>query len=287
MERVAKLAAHLRQRGAGPGEDDADDGMSRMTEARAGVERRDTNAEARTLEGKCAVVTGAASGIGKATALRFAEQGAKVVCADLNEDQAKATADEINEAFPGSAVAVKADVSSTEDTKRVVQTCVDTFGKINVFYANAGILPKFVPIADETESSFMRTMEINTLSVFLAIKYAGEAMKACGEPGSIICTASIAALRSDLTPLQYAASKGAILSMIKSANDRLLLDDIRVNAVVPGGVMTPLVMEVAKNLDEQGLFLKGYDYRRFPPIPPEEIAQTVAFLASDHSAPIK
>jgi len=181
----------------------------------------------------------------------------------------------------------KADVSKVEDAKRIVDTCVSTYGRLDVYFANAGVLGKFRPIADETEDSFMRAMEINTLGPFMAIKYASEAMKKTAEGGAIIVTSSIASIRADLTPLQYAASKGAILSMVIAANDRLLLDNVRVNAVLPGGVLTPMVMGVAKDLEEQGLELKGYDSQRFPYIEPEQIASVVLFLASDEGSIIK
>lgn len=273
MDRVERLRGHLVP--ANP--DDA----RLMRSACSGGEG------AGSLAGKCAIVTGAASGIGRATALEMAARGAKVVCSDINEEDVQETAAEINDEHPGCAVAVRADVSSAKDTQALVQACKDAFGKVDVYFANAGILPKLVPIKDEDEEQFMRTMAVNTLSVFLAIKHAGEAMKEHGEGGSIVCTASIAAMRSDLTPLQYAASKGAVLAMIKSANDRLLLDNVRVNAVVPGGVMTPIVMGVAQGLEEQGLILQGYDMARFPPIDPSEIAAIVCFLASDDSKAIK
>lgn len=133
----------------------------------------------------------------------------------------------------------------------------------------------------------MRTMAINTLGPFMAIKYASEAMKKTAGMGSIIVTSSIASIRADLTPIQYAASKGAVLSMVIAANDRLLLDNVRVNAVLPGGVMTNMVMGVAKDLDDQDLELKGYDAKRFPYIETDQIASIVLFLASDESIPIK
>mmetsp|Transcript_14858 Transcript_14858/g.37554 ORF Transcript_14858/g.37554 Transcript_14858/m.37554 type:complete len:289 (+) Transcript_14858:2-868(+) len=241
---------------------------------------------AQQLAGKAAVVTGAASGIGAATAELFARHGARVVCADIDEGGLASVVDSINSEFPGCGIAKRADVSSVSDVKGLVEECVSKFGKIDVFFANAGILNKRVPIPDEDEEEFMRTMSVNVLSAFTAIKYAGPAMAKTGG-GSIICTASIAALRADLTPLQYAASKGAILSMVRSANDRFLQQNVRVNAILPGGVLTPIVFSVMKGLNEQGLELKGYDNERFPAIEPIEIAQAVVFLASDASSCVK
>ena len=173
------------------------------------------------------------------------------------------------------------------DVKATVDICVQKFGRIDVYFANAGVLGRFVPISEETEESFMRSFAINTLGPFMAIKYASEAMKRTAGGGSIITTASIAAIRSDLTPLQYAASKGALLSLVISANDRLLMDNVRVNAVVPGGVLTGMAMGVAKDLDDQGLILPNFDPNRYIFIQPEQIASIVLFLASDESIPIK
>ena len=172
------------------------------------------------------------------------------------------------------------------DSKNVVEQAVKTFGQLDCYFANAGILGKYMPISEESEESFMRAININTLGVFMAIKYASEAMKKSGG-GSIVCTSSIASIRADLTPLQYAASKGAVNGMVISANDRFLLDNIRVNGILPGGVMTPIVMGVAKDLDDLGLELRGFDYRRWPPSDPTDIANVVLFLSSDDSVAIK
>jgi len=184
------------------------------------------------------VVTGAGGGIGSATARRFAQDGAKVVLADVNQAAVQAAAAAINAEVPGSCVAVTADVSKSADVKATVEECVRRFGRIDVYFANAGVLGRFVPIADETEESFVRTLQINTLGSFLAIKHAAPEMKRTAGKGSIVLTSSIAAIRADLTPLQYAASKGALNAMTVAANDRLLLDKVRVNCVLPGGVMT-------------------------------------------------
>ena len=111
-------------------------------------------------------------------------------------------------------------------------------------------------------------------------------MKRTAGQGSIILTSSIASIRADITPLQYAASKGALNAMMVSANDRLLADKVRVNCVLPGGVMTNMVMGVAKDLDEQQIDVK-VDFDRYPHSEPEEIAAAVTFLASDESSSVK
>jgi NAD(P)-dependent dehydrogenase (short-subunit alcohol dehydrogenase family) len=240
------------------------------------------------LSEKACVVTGGGGGIGAAACRKFLEEGAKgVVVVDINQEAAEEIAKDLNEEFGSNkAVACKADVSKPDDVQRTVQTCIARFGQIDVYFANAGILGKFVPIAEESAASFERTMQVNTLGPFLAIKHASIAMKKTGG-GSIILTSSIASIRADLTPLQYAASKGALLSLVISASDRLLLDNVRVNAVLPGGVMTNMVMGVAKDLDDQGLEMKGFDMKRYPHAEPEQIANIVTFLASEESSAIK
>ncbi len=217
----------------------------------------------------------------------FAEEGAKVVCADIDGNNAKKTADEINGNYPDTAIAVQCDVSKEADSKRLIAECLKKFGKLDCYFANAGVLGKFVPLEEETEESFIRTLAINTLGPFMAIKYASKAMKESSGGGSIVCTASIAAIRADLTPIQYAASKGAVISTVISANDRLLLDNVRVNGILPGGVATPMVFGVQKNLDDLGLHLPGFDMQRWPPASPSDIANIVLFLCSDESSAIK
>lgn len=245
------------------------------------------------LHGKCGVVTGAAGGIGRSTAVSWAKNGAKVVCADIDLDGAQETVKIINELGFGKiimAVAVQADVSSKDDTLKVLDACVNNFGSIQIFFANAGVLPGNRSIAEQDEAEFMRTIQINMFGVFLGIKYSSIYMKKYNKDCSncsIVCTGSIAAIRADLTPLAYTASKGGILSMAQSANDQFLLDGIRVNSIVPGGVNTQIYWSMARKLEEQGLVMKGFDFKRFPPLEPEDIANVVTFLVSDLSKAIK
>jgi NAD(P)-dependent dehydrogenase (short-subunit alcohol dehydrogenase family) len=240
------------------------------------------------IEGLACIVTGAGGGIGSAAAKRFAKEGAVgVVCCDINFASVSLVAQEINSEFPNRAIAVQCDVSNSAQVLHSVKLCVETFHRLDVYFANAGVLGKYVPLAEETAESFERTLQVNTLGGFLAIKHASEAMKTLGNGGSIILTSSIASIRADVTPLQYAASKGALLSLVVSANDRLLLDKIRVNAVLPGGVLTEMALGVSKDLDSQGLQMAGYDFARFPFIEVEQVANVVLFLASAESEAIK
>lgn len=242
------------------------------------------------LKGKTGVITGAGSGIGASTALQWIENGAKVVCADIDFDAVEKVSKNLNERFPGSSVPLKVDVSKKSDVMAAVKCCVDSFGSISLYFSNAGVLPMNTEIGQQSDVEFERILKVNLLGTYFAIKYASQAMiETVTETNfcSIIATGSIAALRADYTPLGYAASKGAILSMVTRANDELQLKGIRVNAVVPGGVMTKMFFGVAEGLSNKGLMLKGYDKRRFPPIEPEAIANVVTFLASDKSSAIK
>lgn len=236
------------------------------------------------LEGKIAIITGAGSGIGKATAILFATEGAAVVCADISEEPAKETSEEICKAG-GRSVALRADVRKEEDSVQMVNAALDNFGQLDVFFANAGVLPKSVPIAEETGESFTNTLAVNTLGPFYAIKHASAAMKTNGRGGSIIVTSSIGAIRAEHTPLQYGSSKAALLSLVQAANERLLDDGVRVNGIAPGGVFTPMVERVAKELYDAGVSINIES--KYMPNPPEEIAQIVLFLASDESKAVK
>ena len=129
----------------------------------------------------------------------------------------------------------------------------------------------------------MGCLRVNTLGPFFAIKYASAAMESAGDGGAIVCTASIAAIRADVTPIEYAASKGAVISMVRSSADRLLGSGVRVNCVVPGGVVTNITTQVAMEMDQRGQSLKGYNMEAFPPADPTAVAKVVRFLSSGDS----
>jgi len=232
------------------------------------------------------VITGAGSGIGRATAEHFALHGYNVVCADLNQASAEESAAEINalEEATGRAVAIAADVSVEVDVKATVDLSVKEFGRLDAYFANAGLMTRYRPIEETTEEDFMRTLRVNTLGPFFAIKHASPVISQNEDGGAIVCTASIAAIRADITPLEYAASKGALVSLVRSSADRLLGTGVRVNAVAPGGVVTAITTQVAMEMDSRGESLKGYDHEAFPPADPEQVAQVVRFLASEQSS---
>lgn len=242
-----------------------------------------------SLVNKVCVVTGAGSGIGLATSLLFAEKGAKgVVCVDIDSDAAKETASEIEETFPGTkAIAIRADVSDEADSRRVVEECVKRLGSVDVYFANAGVLGRQTDVREETASSFERHLKVNLMGPFFAIKHASTVMAEQEDGGAIVCTASIAAIRADVTPLGYSCSKAGVVALVRSAQDMLISRNVRVNAVMPGGVMTAMSGEVAQRVRADGLRVSGYDMAKFPPADPSEIARVVLFLASEASSFIK
>jgi len=193
------------------------------------------------LENRVAVVTGGASGMGKATVLRFLAEGASVVIADFN---ATTGADTVREAFAaghGEQVRfIKTDVAEEADVAAAVACAVETFGGIDVMFNNAGVGGAIGPLTETSVSDWDYTFAVLTRGVFLGIKHAARAMRAQGRGGSIINTASIAGLSGDAGPLAYSAAKAAVINLSKGAAVELAQDHIRVNAICPGFIATPL-----------------------------------------------
>lgn len=234
------------------------------------------------LSGKVALITGAASGIGQRSALRFAEQGACVVAVDLNLEAAQATVDQIVSSG-GQAVAVKADIAQAADCEQMVATAEQEFGKLNILFNNAGIMHHADGDAMSTsEDVWDLTMNVNLKGVFLGCKYGIPALLRAGG-GSIINTASFVALMGAATPqLAYTASKGGVLAMTRELAVIHARQNIRVNALCPGPLQTELLM---KFLDTE-----AKKQRRLVHIPmgrfgfADEMAQAALFLASDESS---
>ncbi|MFD4673645.1 3-oxoacyl-ACP reductase [Lentzea sp. NPDC058450] len=230
------------------------------------------------LEGRVAVVTGGGSGIGLATARRFASEGAKVVIADLDPTSGKAAADEVGGLF------VQVDVTDEEQVKALFQTTVDTYGKLDIAFNNAGISP---PDDDSILTTGIeawdRVQKVNLTSVYLCCKYAIPHMQANGK-GSIINTASfVATMGAATSQISYTASKGGVLAMSRELGVQFAREGIRVNALSPGPVNTPLLQELfAKDPERAARRLVHVPLGRFAE--PEEIAAAVAFLASDDAS---
>lgn len=233
------------------------------------------------LEEKVVLITGIGSGIGRATAMIFTQEGARIVGADVNQEKGLEVIESIK-SVGGEAIFVKADVSETSDVKRLVKKAL-VYDGIDVLFNNAGVeLVK--KLKDETEEEWDRTIKINLRSVFLCCKYAiPEMIKRGG--GVIINNASVAGLVGSFSPA-YSASKGAIIALTKTLAVELAPENIRINCICPGAIETPMLHRVLEKQGDperiRGERIKSYPMGRFGK--PEEVAQTALFLACDESS---
>ncbi len=232
----------------------------------------------RRLEGRVAVVTGGGGGIGLATVRRLATEGARVVVADINPDAAKSGAEEVD------GLAVTVDVSNSADVERLFGAAHEAYGRIDIAFNNAGISPpEDDSILTTGIDAWRHVQEVNLTSVYLCcaavIPYMQRAAK-----GSIINTASfVAVLGSATSQISYTASKGGVLAMSRELGVQFAREGIRVNALCPGPVNTPLLRELfAKDPERAARRLVHIPVGRFAE--PEEIAAAVAFLASDDAS---
>lgn len=234
------------------------------------------------LAGKVALVTGAGSGIGRATALLFAREGAKVLVVDVNTAAGKETVEQIA-AAGGQGAFAHADVSKAADCAAMVQAAEKNFGKLNVLFNNAGISHADDDDAVNTsEEVWDLTMAINLKSVFLGCKYGIPALRRAGG-GSVINTASFVAHLGAATPqLAYTASKGGVLAMSRELAAVHARENIRVNALSPGPLRTELLMKYLNTDEKKQRRLVHVPMGRFGEA--QEIAQAALFLASDESS---
>ncbi len=233
------------------------------------------------VEGKVCIVTGAASGMGKADAIKLAAEGAKVVLTDLNEKDGQAVAAEIGD----SAIFVKHDVSNESDWQAVVKTAVDTFGGLDVLVNNAGMMT-MGSVVDCSLDDYRRVNAVNSEGVFLGCKTAIPAMEASGNGGSIINMSSVAALHGMSFIAAYSASKGAVAALTKSVAlyCREQRNGIRCNSIHPDGVKTPMVFKVATGAESATREeIESLSTEANPMCEPEDIAALVVYLASDES----
>ena len=234
------------------------------------------------LEGKVALITGAAGGIGRESALRFAAEGARVVAVDLSHDAVAAVATEVTKAG-GKATAVTADVSKASDCEAMVAAAEAEFGRLDVIFNNAGIMHPADHDAVATEEAIWeQTMNINAKGVFLGCKYAIPAMRRVGG-GSIINTSSFVAIVGAATPqVAYTASKGAVLSMTRELAVIHARENIRVNALCPGPLNTELLMKLLDTDEKKQRRLVHIPMGRFGEA--KEMANAALWLASDESS---
>lgn len=231
------------------------------------------------LKDKIAIVTGAASGIGKATAKLFAEHKAKVVVADIDMDGGEQTVTEIRDEG-NVAIFIKTDVTVNTDTQNLVAETVDTFGRLDILFNNAGIAMR-LPVAELAEEDWHRCLDVNLNGVFLCTKAAIPAMQKNGG-GVVINMSSIYGLVGADVRAAYVASKGAVTNLTRGMALDYATDNIRVNCICPGFVETPLVSGVVKTPEEYQKLADKHPMQRLGQ--PIEIAYGALYLASDESA---
>ena len=233
------------------------------------------------LENKVAVITGAASGIGRASAVRFAGEGAAVVVADLNQDGGESAVRDCKE-HGGRAVFQRADVSTEADVQAMIARAVDEFGGLDIIYNNAGLAGALGPLEQTTVENWDRTLAVLLRGVFLGIKHAVPEMRKRGR-GSIISTASVAGLQGFNGLHAYCAAKAGVINLTRSAAGEFGKDRIRVNCICPGVINTPLAQRDVPGGREtvDQLFKTAQPYPRTGL--PDDIAAMALFLASDDS----
>jgi NAD(P)-dependent dehydrogenase (short-subunit alcohol dehydrogenase family) len=235
------------------------------------------------LEGKVAIITGAGSGIGRAAAQLFAAEGARLVLGDKTEAVHDAAKEVV--AAGGTATALQIDAGLETDVAKLVATALSSYGRLDVAFANAGISGGMASIFELTPEAWTEVLRVNLIGPWLMVKHAGKVMADTGRGGSIVCTASVAGLRSGAGGPAYSASKAGVINLAMVAAQQLCATGVRVNAICPG-------------LTETGMTRPTFDYARTKGVThklgqlnplrraaqPDELARVALFLASDESS---
>jgi NAD(P)-dependent dehydrogenase (short-subunit alcohol dehydrogenase family) len=234
------------------------------------------------LEGKSVIITGAGSGIGRAASLLFTKEGAKLIAVDRSES-VKETAKLVSDSG-GTVEAVMADAGSESDVKAFIDRAVSKYGRLDAIWANAGISGGLVPLAEQTVEHWQEILRINLIGPFLAIKYSMPHMIK-QKSGAIVCTASVAGLKSGASGHPYAASKAGVISLVQTTAYSLSGTGVRINAVCPGLIETGMTKPIFDNAKQRGTEGK---IGQLNPLKragqPHELAAMGLFLASDDAS---
>jgi NAD(P)-dependent dehydrogenase (short-subunit alcohol dehydrogenase family) len=226
--------------------------------------------------GKVALITGGNAGIGRATAIEFAKRGAKVVITGRREKEGHEVIAEI-EAFGGEALFAKTDVSKESDVKAMIERTLETFGRLDYAFNNAGIEETLTPLSNQTEEAYDQIMDINVKGVWLSLKHEISAMLKTGG-GAIVNSSSIAGLVGFAMAPVYVASKHAVIGLTKSIALEYAKQNVRVNAVAPGSIETRMLRDFASAPEVRQMLEAGHPMGRIGQ--PKEVASTVIWLCS-------
>ncbi|MBW2090754.1 MAG: SDR family oxidoreductase [Deltaproteobacteria bacterium] len=235
------------------------------------------------LEGKVAIITGAASGIGKAAAFLFAREGARLALADISEEALKAIADKITQEA-GQAIMKKTDVSKEDEVKALIDLTLETYGQVDILCNNAGIVGGAPSLEEESGEDWRRVMSVNVMGAVFATKHVARHMRE-RRSGAIVNTSSVAGIRAGAGTNAYSASKAALINFTQTAACDLGGFNVRVNAVCPGLIetgMTKAVFDYARETGKESKLGYRCELRRYGR--PEEVAAAILFLASEEAS---
>jgi len=240
-----------------------------------------------SFDGKVAIVTGGGGGLGSATCRELVARGARVAIVDLKGSRELAEELGLNKCL-----AFEADVSNEDHVDKVISETIEKFGGLDCVFSNAGILRAHESFIETSTDSLLKTFKVNLMGSFLMVKMACRKLIALErEDLSVVCTSSIASIRADVAPIDYSISKAGLLALVRSAQDFMLSDPrmrrMRVNAILPGGIVTDMWTSMAQNFIDRKEYVEGFDSKKFNNAEPQNIAKIVLFLLSPESQHIR